>query len=211
MIVCVGIPVHDGKPYAQLVDSLLAEQLLGLKQGVHLLPLWLPGVALINIARNRLAKHFLEIKEAPCVVFVDSDISWKAGDLIRLAMRPEPVIGATYRAKTDVEKYHLRAPVEKVGELYRVGGLPGGFIKIAREAFEQIDAREYEDESGARWKDYFPVGIHENVMYGEDYGFCRLWRQRGDVWLDPSIELRHHGGNATYTGSPAKWIEQLRA
>ncbi len=208
MLICVGIPAHDGKPCAQTVDSLLAEQFLAAQQGVHLLVQWQIGVALIGIARNKLVKQFLDIPEADRMVFVDSDISWRGGDLTKLALRGEDVIGATYRPKSERESYHVHGAPEPVGDLYRVDGLPGGFLKVSRRAFEAMPAVAYRDSMGQEWRDYFPTGLHDGVLYGEDYGFCRLWRQTGgEVWLEPDIELRHHDGTRFYTGSPRKWLE----
>lgn len=212
MLICVGIPVIDGRPYAQLVDSLLAEQLLGYGQGVHFYPMWEIGCSLIGLARNRLAKRFLGVKEADCMVFVDADISWKAGALTALAKRPEDVVGGTYRAKRDDEYYHVRGTPKKAGDLYEVEGLPGGFLKVSRTALEKIDAVEYPNEAGETMRDYFPTGLYRGEMWGEDYNFCRLWREAGGtVYLDPSIKLRHHDGLRAYQGDPADWIERLNA
>ncbi len=209
MIVCVGIPTIDGKPCAQTVDSLLAEQLIALRQGVHLLVLWQIGTSLIGPARNLLAKQFLDIKEANSMVFVDSDISWAAGDLLKIALSDFDVVGATYRSKQEEVSFHVLGKPEKHGDFYKVDGLPGGFIKVSRKAYETIKAVRYEGADGMVVSDYFPTGIHNGVLYGEDYGFCRLWREfGGDVMLDPSIVLRHHDGGRAFTGSPKEWIEE---
>lgn len=211
MLVCVGIPTIDGKPCAQTVDSLLAEQFLGIQQGVHLMVLWEIGCSMIGVARNKIARRFLDT-EADCLVFVDSDISWTGGDLAKLAKRPEPVVGGTYRAKRDDDYYHVRGTPEKHGDLWKVDGLPGGFLKIAREAFEAIPAAEYEDLDGTKTKDFFPTGMHNGAIWGEDYGFCRLWREAGgSVWLDASLKLRHHDGLKAYVGDPEKWVESILA
>lgn len=207
MLVCIGIPTIDGKPCANTVDSLLAEQLLGYGQGVHFIVLWEIGCSLIGAARNLIARRFLASK-ADCLVMVDSDISWTGGDLARLANRPEDVIGATYRAKRDdIELFHVHGTPEPVGDLFKVMGIPGGFVKISRKAFATIPANLYSRDDGEEIADYFPTGFHEGRFYGEDYGFCRLWRETGgDVWLDPSITLRHHDGLRSYTGNPAEWL-----
>lgn len=208
MLVAIGIPSIDGKPYANTVDSLLAEQFIGYGQGVHFLILWQIGCSLIGVARNKIAKRFLDSK-ADCLVFVDSDISWKGGDLARLAKHPFDVIGATYRAKRADEYWHVRGKPERAGDLYKVDGLPGGFFKVTRDALNQVDAAPYADENGEPMRDWFPVGMHNGQMFGEDYGFCRLYREAGgEIHLDPSIELRHHDGLTAYSGSPAKWLEE---
>lgn len=206
MLVCVGIPTIDGKVCAQTVDSLLAEQVLS--QGIHFLVMFEVGCSLIGQARNRLARKFLAVPQADAIIFVDSDISWKGGELARLAQRPEDVVGGTYRGKFEGSGFHLLGKPKKTGDLYTVDGLPGGFVKINRSAFGQIKAKRYYDADGTETCDYFPMGFHRGRLYGEDYGFCRLWRQSGGtVWLDPSFTLKHHDGGAAYSGDVAAWIE----
>lgn len=207
MIVYVGIPVIDGKPYAKLVDSLLAEQLRGFAKGVHFLVDWEIGCSLIGHARNKLAHRFLKTKEASCIIFVDADISWRRGELARLASLPQDVIGGTYRAKTREVRFHVREPAIPFGQFYKVAGLPGGFLKISRQALNRINAPKYEDGAGTVLIDYFPTGLRDGVFYGEDFGFCRLWSEAGGtVWLDPQIKLRHHDGGQSYDGDPAAWL-----
>jgi hypothetical protein len=211
VIIYVGIPVMDGKPYASTVDSLLAEQVYAMQQGVHLLVEWEIGCSLIGPARNNLARRFLDTPECECMVFVDADISWPTGSLVKLAKSKHPVIGGTYRPKNNEDKFHVRGPVKRHGALYKVGGLPGGFIKIARKAFQKLDkvANRYLSPSGREMHDYFPTGFHNGTMYGEDYGFCRLYQEvGGTVWLDPSIILRHCGGYSVFSGDPSEWLER---
>ena len=119
MLVCVGIPTMDGRVCSQTTDSLLAEQFLGLKQGVHFLILWEIGCSMIGVARNKIARRFMETK-ADCLVFVDSDISWTGGDLLKLVARPEKVVGGTYRAKREDDYYHVRGMPEKRGDCGRL-------------------------------------------------------------------------------------------
>lgn len=206
--VVIGIPVIDGKPHYATVDALLAEQFLAREEGVHLLVEWEVGCSLIGDARNRLAKRFLATKGASCIVFVDADISWPAGSLLSLAKQRKDVIGATYRTKTDDEiRFHVHGNAEKSGKLFKVGGLPGGFIKISRRAFGRMSPRAYMGGDGTPTRDFFPMGWHRGCYYGEDYGFCRLYRRSGGIiWLDPTIRLRHHDSMSSYEGDPLEWL-----
>lgn len=211
MLICVGIPTIDGKVCAATVDSLLAEQVRALGQGDAILVLWQVGCSLIGHARNRIVADFLAIEAAKCLVFVDSDISWKCGDLLKLAHSRHDVIGATYRTKERTERYHTFGKRKRVGKLYQVGGIPGGFMKVSRAAFDRLEPQAYLDQMHKFCRDWFPTGFNpsDGVFYGEDYGFCRLWRESGGtVWLDPAIILKHHGGNQVYTGDPAGWLRR---
>lgn len=209
MLVCVGIPTIDGKLHANLVDSLLAETLLGHAQGVHFLVKSEVGCSLIGFARNRLMQWFVDTPQADCMIFVDSDISWRGGALTKLALRPEPVVGGTYRLKIDEEKYHVRGPLKESGDLFSVEALPGGFIKVARSAVERMtNAEPYTTDQGDETRNWFPTNVRDGRLWGEDYGFCRLWRETGgEVFLDPSINLRHHDGMRAFDGDFAKWFE----
>lgn len=212
MLVYVGIPVIDGKPHASMVDSLLAEQLFGFGKGVHLFVQWEIGCSLIGHARNRLAKRFLATEEADCLVFVDADISWTPGSLVGLAQRQEPVIGGTYRAKREDMHFHVHGDPRECGDLWQVDGLPGGFMKIDRDVFPALSANGYLEDDGSTTWDYFPCGFHDGTYHGEDYGFCRLWREAGGtVCLDPSIQLRHHDGLRFFAGDPAEWLRTRHA
>jgi hypothetical protein len=209
VIIYVAVPVLDGKPYAAMVDSLLAEQMFCQQRGAHLLVDWEIGCSLIGDARNRLTKRFLATREAKAMVFVDADMSWPTGALFRLARSRKDVVGGTYRPKQDEMRFHIFGRVEKIGAFYRVGGLPGGFIKISRRAFEAMAPRAYLASDGTPTRDYFPMGWHRGRYFGEDYGFCRLWRETGgDVWLDPTIQLRHHDGMTVFAGDPKAWLKE---
>lgn len=206
-VITIGIPVLDGKPHYATVDSLLAEQFVAREQGVHLLVDWEVGCSLIGDARNRIAKRFLA-SSSKTLVYVDADVSWPAGSILKLAKSRKPVIGATYRAKQDDIRFHVWGKPVKVGNLFRVDGLPGGFIKITRKAFESITARAYLASDNTPTQDYFPIGFHRGVYYGEDYGFCRQYRKSGGaIYLDPDIRLRHHDGLRAYSGDVRAFLE----
>lgn len=213
MLVCVGIPTIDGKLHANLVDSLLAETLIGHTQGVHFLVKSEMGCSLIGAARNKLAKWFLGVEQADALVFVDSDISWTGGALTALAKRPQDVVGGTYRAKTDDVRFHVRGDPEPAGDLLKVEGLPGGFIKISRRVFDRLtNAAPYTTQQGEEMRNWFPTEVHDGSLWGEDYGFCRLWREvGGDVFLDPAIRLRHHDGFRAYIGDVSEWLATVKA
>ncbi len=210
-LVTIGIPSTDGKLHAQTVDSLLAEQLLALKQGVVLTIDWELGCGLVHVARDRIANRFLLWGKSDTLIFVDADMSWKGGDLTRLAKRKAPVVGGTYRVKSnDDYRFHVRGPVEKRGKLLSVKGLPTGFLKISRQAFEAMKpfAKAYQQSDVETHYDFFPTGVFNRMMWGEDYGFCRLWlKTGGEILLDPSLVLRHHDGQQTFAGDPAEWLK----
>lgn len=207
MLVQIGIASYDGKVCAATTDALLAETVIGYGRGIHFLVDWVSGNALVACARNILVERFLQVEEAECLVMIDADISWNGGDLIKLVKRPEQVIGATYRLKNRDEKYHAKGPVEKAGDVYRVGGVPGGFLKMDRSVFERLKPESFSAQ-GVPIRNWFPQGMRGNEYFGEDYGFCQQWRDAGgDVYLDPSIRLKHFDGSMFYTGDPAWWLD----
>lgn len=46
------------------------------------------------------------------------------------------------------------------------------------------------------------------IKYGEDYSFCRRWRDIGGrVWIDPEIRMGHCGYK-TFVGSVGEWLKE---
>lgn len=214
MKIDIGIPAYDGKIHVETARSLWNEQGVAGGCGVDLQVKFLPGVSLITLARNQLAQEFMD-GDADVLVFIDSDVSWEPGDLIRLASHPVDLVGGAYRYKSQDENY----PVGWLGtpELWAVNGLlevarmPAGFLACKRSAFEKMkDAypeRGYE-HMGAKAHAYFTAPFRDGSLFGEDAAFCEDFRAiGGKVYLDPELTLTHTGGNQSFTGHIGKWLK----
>lgn len=211
----VAIPAYDGKVGIETVRSLLNEQGAAALLGVELQVGLLPGCSLITMGRNQMVADFLAT-DCDRLVFVDADVSWNPGDLIKLAMHPVDVVGGAYRYKNALEDY----PVQWIDKpelwtdpktgLLEVGSVPGGFLTISRRAFAQLKEahpdRAYQHE-GRLFQAYFHAPVMEGRLFGEDTAFCHDWREAGgQVWLDTELLLTHTGGFPQFTGCIGDWL-----
>jgi hypothetical protein len=214
MIVFVAIPAHDGRACVETVRSLLNEQALAQGLGVEMRAAFLPGCSSITFARDQMARDFLE-SDADRLVFVDSDVFWEPGALLKLAHHPVDIAGGAYRFKEAREHYPVQwldAPElwadAKTG-LLEVQSVPGGFLAISRLVFEKLKTAHPERgyrHCGQSFHGYFraPFGG------GEDAEFCREWRETGgQVWLDPELKLGHVG-YAVFEGRVGDWLRGPR-
>lgn len=211
----VGIPAYDGKVGIETVRSLLNEQRAAVLLGWEIQACLLPGCSLITMGRNQIVADFLA-SDCDRMVFVDADVSWEAGDLLKLASHPVEVVGGAYRYKKGVEDYPVRwlARAElwadpKTG-LLEVESVPGGFLAISRAAFDALQQahpeRAYEHE-GRRFHGFFHAPVEAGRIWGEDTAFCHDWRQAGgQVWLDPELRLTHTGGLQNFEGCVGNWL-----
>lgn len=219
MKIMVAVPAYDGKVHIETASALMKEQGLAGDTGNELQTLFLPGVSLITLARNQLAQGFLD-SDADRLVFVDADVSWEPGSLIKLAHSPHDFVGGAYRLKQGVEKYpfgFLRdgtPPGELMDEAtgcFQVAVLPGGFLSLSRSVFETLKAAHpgrsfshYEFQGHG----YFHAPVRDGVLMGEDSCFCIEYREAGGkVWLDPNLTLTHVGGVNRYEGNVARWMK----
>jgi hypothetical protein len=62
----------------------LNEQGVAIGAGIEFKAVFLPGCSLITQARNQIVSDFLE-SDADKLVFIDADVSWEPGDIIKLA------------------------------------------------------------------------------------------------------------------------------
>src|SRR5207302_4877147 len=98
-------------------------------------------------ARNELAARFLA-SGATDMLFVDDDMGWNHGDVVRLLASDKPVIGGVGARKkpfddTDPNKWCYRplaGPRNQNGGAIEVETVGTGFLKITREPFERMIA-----------------------------------------------------------------------
>jgi hypothetical protein len=152
-----------------------------------------------------------------CVVFLDYDLSWEPPDLLTLIQTEGEVVAGTYRFKTDdtVEYMadHLTfngLPIARPDGCIRAVNVPAGFLKITRPAVNRFMAAYPQLVYGDLcypYVDLFNHGAMDRVWYGEDYGFCKHWRDiGGEIWLRPDLNITHHSTDKAYPGNFHEWL-----
>lgn len=175
------------------------------------------GNALIADARALIVSQFLA-SNCDTLIFVDSDVCWEAGALVKLAHAPEDMVACVYPQRRDPPNYCVKWPAS--GELWanpetgllEVQGVPFGFVKLTRTMLERMvdqypDSEFYvenapNEKAWALFADY-RIGKHK---MGEDYAFCRRWTDMGGkVWIDPEVKMGHVGYK-TFPGHLGDWL-----
>jgi GT2 family glycosyltransferase len=55
----------------------------------------------------------------------------------------------------------------------------------------------------------FNHGAHKGVWYGEDYAFCRNWRDAGgELIIVPDLDITHHTTEKAYEGNFHIYLRQ---
>lgn len=209
----VAIPAYEGKVHVDTVRALLNEQALALSLDIGFTTVFLPGCSLITMGRNQLAADFLA-SDADKLVFVDADVSWEPGSLIKLASHKQDFVGGAYRLKQEQEGYPVgwldKAELWAEDGLLEVSTVPGGFLCLTRDVFAKL-REAFPDRAYSHYDfhghAYFHAPFKDGRLYGEDSAFCAEYREAGGrVWLDPELKLTHHGGNVSYPGQIGDWL-----
>jgi hypothetical protein len=175
------------------------------------------GNALIADARALIVAQFLA-SECDTLVFIDADVAWEAGALLKLVDAPVDMVAGIYPQRRDPINYCVKWTDAKelwadpATGLLEVSGVPAGFMKLSRKQLEDM-VEQYPDtefyvetapdtKAWALFADY-RIGKHK---MGEDYAFCRRWTDMGGkVWVDPEIKMGHIG-NKTFQGHLGDWL-----
>lgn len=215
MKIFVAIPVYDGKLQIQSVKSLLDEQIIAQAVGDEMQVRFLPSCSHPAMGRNQLVQDFLD-SDSDRLIFLDADVTFEPGSLVKIAHSPVAFVGGAYRFKMDQEMYPvgwLDKPDLWANEhgLLEVKTLPGGFLSISRAVFEFLREkhpdREYE-HFGKKAFGFFQMRFEDGHLYGEDSYFCKEWRDAGgQVWLDPEITLTHWDFGKPFKGHIGQWLK----
>lgn len=215
-IIHIALPAYTSQMYCQTFDSLTAEMLYAAQRGIALNFDQICGASDIAAVRNVYISRFLH-GEADRLVFIDTDLAWQTGSIVKLIDHPADFVVGGYRARSDPEKYRIhflpgpivkRNPVtgERVDDkdpagLIEVKCAPGGLVCISRDvAKRMIDANpalKYHDAispSGSSWGLFDQLHDGDGNRWSEDLAFCLRWRAiGGKVWLDPDLTTHHFG------------------
>jgi glycosyltransferase involved in cell wall biosynthesis len=199
------------KPYQVTLDSLAASIPLIKEAGWDEGMVSEIGCPYISHARATMLRKALDAK-ADVIVFIDHDVSWKPQDLLTLIETKGDVVCGTYRFKKDDEEYMgavLSNPdgtpmVREDGNLF-AHSAPAGFLKITKESVHKFMTAYPDLVYGEKYSphvDLFNHGAHKGTWYGEDYAFCRNWRDcGGEIVLVPDLDISHHTTEQKYKGN----------
>lgn len=186
--IAIGLPTR-GEVHIKTVYSLLRavnelspnEICLIFKQGTY-----------IHEMRNQTVELAIHQK-CDYLMFIDSDITFPPDGITKLIGRNKDIIGGMYNHKELPQKSTIRMVDEKgeyleqfvipEEEIFKVYGLPTGFMLIKLDAIKDI-------------KDPFDFGKRvDGTLIGEDINFCiRAKEEQGiDSWCDPTITIKHIG------------------
>lgn len=200
------------KPYKQCLDALAASVPLLDAAGIEHCMVSEIGSPYISCARATMLRKALDAK-CDAVVFIDHDMSWSPADLVTLIKTEGAVVCGTYRFKVPGKSEFMGAPIVGPSRkpMVREDGCismhsaPAGFLKVTREAVNVFMAA-YPDliygEPCNPSVDLFNHGAHKGLWWGEDYAFCRRWREAGgEVWCIPTLQLVHHSPEESFGGT----------
>lgn len=217
--VWIAIPAYTGTVHMMTMRSLISEVLAFKDKDIAFTLQDECGSALIGDCRGLMVAKFLA-SDATDLVFIDSDVLWENGAIARLLSHPVDFVAGIYPQRCEPEAYpvswKLDAPTLQADPetgLLEVEGVPAGFTRMTRAMLEKMVAfypnTEFHctDAPNERaWALFDPYRIGK-LKLGEDYAFCRRWRDiDGKVWIDPEISMGHVGYK-TFNGHIGKWLK----
>ena len=166
-----------------------------------------PGDPYLAKVRNSIATDFLtDYPQGTHLFFIDADLGWDADAAVRLVERNWDVTAGIYPKKSDPPEFpcELFLDAVKDGKLveregwYKANAVPTGFLCIKRHVLEKMAVGRgvYRDLDGKDKYNIFQQGFHadDKQWWGEDYAFCRQWREMGgELWVWPDIQFSHTG------------------
>lgn len=217
MHVFIAVPAYTGQIHIETMRSIIAGMLALMNRGDKV-TLWdESGNAMISHCRDLILAKFLA-SDATDIVFIDSDVVFSGESFLQLVDHPVDFVAGIYPQRRDPINYCVLWDTEKpelqaVDGLLEVVGVPAGFMRLSRRCVERMTAhyidKQFDDGNAPNgYATALFDNIHEGRMYfGEDFSFCKRWRDiGGKVWIDPEIRMGHIG-NKTFDGHLGNYLK----
>lgn len=193
----------------QVATCLINETSVAAAMGDELRVRFIPSCSNIAIGRNQIVKEFMS-SDCDKLVFLDADVTFEPGAMVRLAHYPVDFVGGAYRLKQPKEQYPVTfidnpKPIgsERFG-LIEVKMVPTGFLALSKEVFHRFSEHHGDrgyDSAVTKTYCYFQMPYADGAFYTEDSHFCKEWRAAGGkVFVDPEIAMTHWDFNIPYAG-----------
>lgn len=214
IVVCV--PAYDGKVTVETAQSLQAEQYAAQEAGIKFAINYSQQDPIIHRARNLMVREFMKT-DCTDMIFVDADVGFEQGTLLRLASHPVDLVGAVYPKRKEplefpvgwIQERAMLVPDAGTG-LLEVKSIPSGCMRISRKLIQALIDQHpewmYYNFDGGKSYALFDFERVNNIMFGEDVVFCKRARDAGfKVWADPMVNMTHTG-HKVFEGNLGKWL-----
>lgn len=205
MRITVGLPIYAGTG-GFTVRSLLSLQSLLIERGIDVDFDIEVGGSIIPKVRNRMAKRFLDSGN-DYLVFIDSDMVFDANDVLALIASDFDVCGINYLARKKNPVWMNRAEdpmtaIRKDGRIWVKTEAAGtGLLAIHHRAMTTVAKQSQVYDDSGPIPAIFEFKIEDGRFFGEDYLFCRRWRDMGgEIWTLADATTGHIG-ETSYTGN----------
>lgn len=218
--VFLAIPTLSGKCLPGTEQAIVFFELEAASMGWEFTQFRWAQDSLIAHARNVCVAKFME-SDATDMFFLDSDVACGPGVFTRLMTHREELVAGVYRVKNDEERYPVipldgGASQDMETGLLEVKDIPFGLVRIRRSVIEKMIAADpdgwFYANNAERIKcpALFNTEIRDHVFRGEDYYFCRKWRDLGGrIYVDPELMLAHvNGDGKAFSGSFAEFLRK---
>lgn len=165
--------------------------------------------SMIPKTRNQFVMDALD-RGCTDLVMLDDDVVWERQAILRLLSHDCDVVGGVYPKRVDPLQYPVRllpgAKLDQDTGLMEVKYLPAGFLRMTDRCLKAMVERyrhlRYKDEdcpggfaTALFWFDLHPDDDDAGLVpWGEDFTFCRRWREMGGkVMLDTLLRFGHMG------------------
>lgn len=202
----IALPAYDGTTRVETTMALLQESQDLIEAGVTFSVKVNAGDSILPRARNMFLADFLRKKEFTDLLFLDHDICWPKGTIRRLLSHPVDFVAGVYPKRSDPVEFAVQYKTDSEllvadpdNGLLEVNGVPCGFLRLSRRCIEAMAQRYhgllYEEPAvNGKAVALFDFQLVEGQYWGEDFVFCRRWREMGGkVWVDPDIKFQHVG------------------
>lgn len=199
----IGIPSYNWQVQIGTMRSLMADCVSLVERGDRFTIYDEAGNTEISLARESIVKAFLE-SDADKLLFVDDDVTWQRGALLRLFDNNLSLCAGVYPKRKDPVEWPIgwlpKKELQAIDGWLEVASVATGFLCLSRECLERMN-------------EAFGAAMFDNIRdekgrYSEDISFCARWRSiGGKVWIDPELKLGHVGFKH-FHGSIGDWLRK---